>query len=81
MESVELRNKLIEQFNHVIQDDSKLAILDGIFDSITVTAADTLVSEAHYKTVEERRERWLSGETQGLGWAEVKRQLEAKYGF
>ena len=81
MESLELRNKLIEQFNHVIQDDSKLAILDGIFVSITSTAADTLFSEAHYKRVEERRERWLSGETQGLSWTEVKRQLESKYGF
>lgn len=34
MEAVELRNKLIEQFNQFIKDDSKLLALDGIFDSI-----------------------------------------------
>ena len=31
MGALELREKLIEQFNMFIQDDSKLLALDGIF--------------------------------------------------
>ena len=34
MGAIELRNKLIEQFNLIIQDDTKLATLDGIFDTM-----------------------------------------------
>ena len=81
MGALELRNKLIEQFNLFIQDDSKLLALDGIFDAINTTDSASVVSEEHYKIVEERRSKRLSGETQGLSWEEVKLQLKNKYGF
>jgi len=44
MRTLELRNKLTEQFNLFIQDDSKLMALDGIFDSINSVNSDSLVS-------------------------------------
>lgn len=81
MDTIELRSKLIEQFNRFIQDDSKLMALNGIFDSINTVDSPSLVSEEHYQIVEERRQKRLSGHTVGLNWEEVKRQLKEKYGF
>ena len=81
MGALELREKLIEQFNLFIQDDSKLLALDGIFDSITTVESDSVVSEDHYKIVEARREKRLAGQTKGQNWDEVKSRLKAKYGF
>jgi hypothetical protein len=81
MGALELREKLIEQFNLFIQDDSKLLALDGIFDSITSVESDSLVSEDHYKIVEERRAKRLAGQTKGQSWDEVKSRLKKKYGF
>ena len=79
MRTAELRSKLIEQFNLVIQDDSKLVALDAIFDSMSTPESDSFVPEAHYKIVEERRRKWLNDKTTGLSWNEVKVQLKQKY--
>jgi len=81
MKTLELRNKLVAQFNLFIKDDSKLIVLDGIFDSINVTDSPSPVSEEHYKIVEERRVKRLSDKTKGLSWEKVKPQLKNKYGF
>ena len=82
MEALELRAKLIEQFNLFIQDDSKLIALDGVFDSInTATQASSSVPEEHYKIVEERRRKYHAGETGGSTWDEVRQELRNKYGF
>ncbi len=81
MGTAELRSKLIEQFNLVIQDDSKLVALDGIFDSMSASESDSSVPEEHYEIVEERRRKWLNGDTNGLNWNEVKFQLKQKYDF
>jgi acyl-ACP thioesterase len=82
MGALELREKLIEQFNLFIQDDSKLLTLEGIFDSLnTSTEKPSLVPDEHYKIVEERRRKFHSGETKGASWNEVKQQLKDKYGF
>ena len=82
MSALELREKLIEQFNLFIQDDSKLFALDGIFDSMTTsTEAPSIVPKEHYKIVEERRHKFHAGETEGSTWNEVKRNLKDKYGF
>lgn len=81
MGAVELRNKLIEQFNLFIQDDSKLNALDGIFDAMNTVESDSVIPEEHYQIVEERRRKMLSGESKGLSWDEVKQQLKQKYGF
>lgn len=82
MGALELREKLIEQFNLFIQDDSKLIALDGIFDSInTSTEAPSMIPEEHYKVVEERRRKYHAGETIGSNWSEVKQKLKDNYGF
>lgn len=82
MGALELREKLIEQFNLFIQDDSKLIALDGIFDSInTSTEAPSMIPEEHYKVVEERRRKYHAGETVGSTWSEVKQKLKDNYGF
>ncbi len=82
MGALELREKLIEQFNLFIQDDSKLITLDGIFDSInTPRESPSIVPVEHYKIVEERRRKYHAGETNGSTWSEVKQKLKNKYGF
>lgn len=81
MRALELRNKLIEQFNLIIQDDTKLETLDGIFDAMETVDSPSLISEVHYKIVEQRRQNYLAGETEGSSWEEVKQKLKNKYGF
>ena len=81
MGSVELRSKLIEQFNDFIQDDTKLLALDGIFDALKTKDSTSTVPEKHYKIVEERHQKRLAGETSGATWYEVKLQLKKKYGL
>jgi len=82
METTALRNKIINQFQQFIEDDSKLNILDGIFDAMTTTnTIDSLVSEEHYKKVEDRYQKKIKGETKGKSWDAVKLELQQKYGF
>ncbi|CAL2092853.1 conserved protein of unknown function [Tenacibaculum sp. 190524A02b] len=83
MGAAELRNKLIDQFNNFLQDESKLDTLSGIFDSINTSPSTTssLIPESHYKKVEQRRQRFHSGETNGTNWDNLKQQIENKYGF
>ncbi|WP_026776884.1 hypothetical protein [Polaribacter sp. Hel_I_88] len=82
METTALRNKIINQFQEFIEDDSKLNILDGVFDAMTTTnTIDSLVSEEHYKKVEDRYQKKIKGETKGKSWDEVKLELQQKYGF
>lgn len=81
MGALELRSKLIEQFNMFIQDDSKLVALDGVFDSMNAVESSSAVTEEHYKIVEERRRKYHAGETKGSTWSEVKQKLKDKYGF
>ncbi|WP_346881642.1 addiction module protein [uncultured Algibacter sp.] len=81
MAAIELRNSIIERFNQIIQDDSKLMALDGIFDSMNVIESSSLVSEEHYKIVEERRKKHLAGETKVKSWDDVKSGINKKYGF
>lgn len=81
MEVFELRNKLIEQFNLYIQDDSKLEVLEGVFDALNTEDGTSLISEKHYKVIEERRRKHHVGETTSLTWETVKENLHKKYGF
>jgi len=82
MESIALRNKIINQFEEFITDDSKLDVLEGVFDAITGNeSVGSLVSEEHYKIVEERYQKKIKGETKGKSWEEVKQDLKQKYGF
>ncbi len=81
MGTIELRKKIIERFNLIIQDESKLMVLDGIFDSINIEETTSLVPEEHYNIVEERRRKYHAGETSGLTWDEVKQKLKKKHGF
>lgn len=81
MAAIELRNSLIERFNRIIKDDSKLMALDGILDSMNEVESPSLVSEEHYKIVEERRKKHLAGQTKGKNWDDVKSGIKKKYGF
>ncbi len=81
MEVLELRKKLIEQFNLFLQDDSKLVTLNGIFDSMNAVDSSSLVPDSHYEIVEKRRQEFHAGETKGLTWDEVKLNLKKKNGF
>ena len=63
MEGLKLRNKLIKQFNALIEDDSKLMFLDGVFDAIETPEQKTSqIPNEHYNLVEERRQKYHSGE-------------------
>jgi hypothetical protein len=81
METRELRRKLIKDFGKFIEDDSKLEILESIFDAINHDERKSIVSDSHYDLVAEEREKYISGENQSSSWGEVEKRLNAKYGF
>lgn len=81
MESLDLKNKLKEQFIQILNNDSKLTILEGVFDALTTAENSSSISEEHYQIVEERRQKYLSGESKGISWDEIKNGIKGKYGF
>ncbi|WP_286970260.1 hypothetical protein [Flavobacterium sp. UBA4854] len=81
METKELRRKLIKDFGKFIDDDSKLEILESVFDAINHEEKESIVPDSHYNLVAEEREKYLSGEIEANSWEEVEQRLNAKYGF
>lgn len=81
METKELRRKLIKDFGKFIEDDSKLEILESVFDAIRHDEKKSIVSDSHYHLVAEEREKYISGENPSSSWEEVEKRLNAKYGF
>jgi len=59
METKELRRKLIKDFGKFIEDDSKLEILESVFDAINHDEKKSIVSDSHYDLVSEEREKYL----------------------
>jgi hypothetical protein len=81
MKTKELRRKLIHDFGKFIEDDSKLEILEGVFDAINHDEKDSIVPDSHYNLVAEERKKYLSGEKQANSWEEAEQRMKAKYGF
>ena len=81
MEIKGLRKKLIVNFSKFIQDDTKLEVLEGVFDAINSEETASLVSDEHYLKVEEARTEYHSGINPASSWEEVELRLNTKYGF
>lgn len=81
METKELRRKLIKDFGKFIDDDSKLEVLESVFDAIKQDEKESIVPNSHYNLVKEEREKYLSGEIEADSWEQAEQRLNAKYGF
>lgn len=81
METLELRKKIIQDFGKFIQDDSKLELLEGVFDSINSESKISIVPDSHYTVLEEARERYFSGIEAAIIWEEMEEKLREKYDF
>lgn len=81
MKTKELRHKLIVDFSKFIQDDSKLEVLEGVFDAIKNQESISSVSKEHYDKVLEERSIYFSDSSKSSAWEEVEQRLKAKYGF
>ncbi|KAB8151713.1 hypothetical protein EZY14_017575 [Kordia sp. TARA_039_SRF] len=81
MGALELKEKLIKQFEIIIEDDTKLIILDGVFDAmIATTDTNSNVSDKQYAIIEERRKKRMAGKTESKSWDNLKNELKYKYG-
>lgn len=80
MESILLKQKLIDQFNSLLEDQSKWLIMNDFFEMIEIPKLDSYITDEHYKIVNERREAYLKNKKIGLKWEEVKLQLMEKHG-
>ena len=80
METTKLRKKLKAQFSEIIEDDKNLEYLERIFENLNTEASSSQVPEWHWKEVEARRRRHLSGESKSYSWEEVKSDIREKYG-
>ncbi|MCC9063763.1 hypothetical protein [Flavobacterium piscisymbiosum] len=79
METKELRRKLIKDFGKFIEDDSKLEILESVFDAINHDEKESIVFDSYYDIVAEEREKYISGENKISSWEEEEERLNAKY--
>jgi len=81
METKVLRQKLMNDFSKILEDESKLEILESVFEAIIKDETTSSVPESHYFQVEESREKYLSGKEYGTSWEDFEEQLKVKYGF
>jgi CO dehydrogenase/acetyl-CoA synthase alpha subunit len=81
MRAKELRHKLITDFSNFIQDDTKLEVLEGIFDAIKKEESNSVIPNSHYTVVAEERANYFSKKTKSSSWDEVVQRLNTKYGF
>lgn len=81
METVELRKKIIQDFGKFIQDDTKLELLEGVFDSLNSETKISKVPNSHYHVLAKAREKYVSGIETATSWDEMEQQLNKKYGF
>ena len=72
MRTKEIRQKLIVNFGELIHDDTKLVILEGVFDAILNEEKASLVSDIHYQKVEEARAKNHSGTSFATPWEDLK---------
>jgi hypothetical protein len=79
METKAIRKKLISDFGKIIQDDSKILVLEGVFDAITNESSESVVPEAHYLIVEEARQEYLKDKSSAISWDDFEKQLVKKY--
>lgn len=81
MKTKELRRKLMTDFGKILEDESKLELLESVFDAIIKEDENSLIPESHYLKVEEARENYLSDKSRGISWEDFEKELTAKYGF
>jgi len=81
MKTKEIRQKLIVDFGKLIEDDTKLTLLEGVFDAINNEESSSIVSGEQYLKIEEARTEYQSGRGSTSSWEEVEKRLIAKYGL
>lgn len=81
METKVLRQKLMKDFGKILEDESKLEILESVFDAIIKDETVSSTPESHYLKVEESREKYLSGKQNATSWEDFEKELKVKYGF
>ncbi|HEU4495736.1 MAG TPA: hypothetical protein VFR70_01670 [Flavobacterium sp.] len=81
MKTIALRKKLMDDFGKILEDESKLEILESVFDAIIKEEAVSSVPENHYLKVEESRARYLLDKEDAVSWEVFEKQLIEKYGF
>ena len=76
----ERREKLVLQFELIIQDEHNMDHLEQMFQSI-LGLNDTLLNEDQKNEVLRTRQQVISGEMKTNPWNQVKSKLDAKYGL
>jgi hypothetical protein len=79
METKAIRKKLISDFGKIMEDESKILVLEGIFDAIINETNHSMVSQAHYLKVDEARDEYLNDKSSAISWDELEKQLVQKY--
>ena len=79
MSTKTIREKLISDFGKILEDDSKISLLEGFFDAINKENEKSNVSESHYLKVEEAREKYLDNKKNVISWDTFEKQLRLKY--
>lgn len=71
------RDKLIEQFELMIQDEQKMDQLENIFLNL-LQDGNSKLSDEQWAMIEQRDADFISGKESGTSWANVKKKIRSR---
>ena len=74
------RDKLIQQFRTMIQDEQKMDQLESLFREM-LNSHESGLNEYQKKKILEIRSQVASGEMKTTPWSDVRAKLDRKYGI
>jgi putative addiction module component (TIGR02574 family) len=74
----ERRDKLLEQFQDIIQDEQRMEQLEMLFQGM-LDSEESILSTEQWEEVERRSADYKSGKISGSSWEDVKKNIRSKY--
>lgn len=81
MNTKELKEKLKDNFEKILEDESKLVILDSTFSKIIAQTETSSETENQKSEEKQYVKDPVSNEPEVKSWEDFKNKMKAKYGF
>ena len=81
MKTKELKEKLKDNFEKILEDESKLEILDSTFSKIITEIKASSETEIHNGNNVESTQKTTAKKSEVKSWDDFKKKMKAKYGF
>ena len=80
MTHLQYKQNVIEKFHKLMEDDSNVPLIDGVFDSLKTGHQNYYnIPEDHYLKVQERYKSYHSNENNSISLDTLSKKIEDKY--